>query len=137
QAEAAELHERLERQILEARLELARDAWRARCLELKSAEERVGEARRARAGVEAQLQSTVTRRGLAERALGERTERHDALARSAYDARSARERLALRAEQVGTSGAARATPIERGEQELAAQDDPSTHSARATPGTRA
>src|SRR2546421_11567829 len=57
QAEAAELHERLERQILEARLELARDAWRARCLELKSAEERVGEARRARAGVEAQLQS--------------------------------------------------------------------------------
>src|SRR4030081_3465432 len=49
QAEAAELHERLERQILEARLELARDGWRARGLELHTAEERVSEARRVRA----------------------------------------------------------------------------------------
>jgi chromosome segregation protein len=120
QAEAAELHERLERQILEARLELARDAWRARGIELQSAEGRVAEARRARAEVEAQLQSTISRRGLAERALGERTERHDALARSAYDARSARERLGLRAEQVSTSAGALARRIERVEQELGA-----------------
>jgi chromosome segregation protein len=120
QAEAAELHERLERQILEARLELARDAWRARGLELLLAEERVSEARGARAVLEARLQATIDRRGAAERALAERTERHDALARRAYDARSARERLGLRAEQVSTSAAALARRIERVEQELAA-----------------
>jgi chromosome segregation protein len=120
QAEAAELHKRLERQILEARLELARDAWRARGLELQTAEERVSEARGARAEVEAQLQATIGRRGLAERALGERTERHDALARSAYDARSARERLGLRAEQVSMSAASLARRVERVAQELGA-----------------
>jgi chromosome segregation protein len=119
QSEAAELHERLERQILEARLELARDAWRARGVELQSAEGRVSEARRARALLEAQLQSTIDRRGLAERALGERTERHDALAGRAYDARSARERLGLRAEQASTAAATLARRIERVAQELA------------------
>ena len=120
QAEAAELHERLERQILEARLELAREGWRARGVELRAAEERVSDARSARAEVEGRLQETIDRRAVAERALAERTERHDALARRAYDARSARERLALRAEQVGTSTASLARRIERVEQELAA-----------------
>jgi chromosome segregation protein len=120
QAEAAELHERLERQILEARLELARDAWRGRSAELAAAEERAGEARHARAELEAKLTATVERRGIAERALAERTERHDALARSAYDARSARERLQLRAEQVAGSAAALVRRVERVERELAA-----------------
>ena len=40
QAEAAELHERLERQMLEARWELAREALRARGMELEGAEAR-------------------------------------------------------------------------------------------------
>jgi chromosome segregation protein len=120
QAEAAELHERLERQILEARLELARDAWRARGVELTGAEERVADARRARAALEAELAAMVERRAVAERALAERTERHDALARSAYDARSARERLQLRAEQVQGSAAALLRRIEGLERELAA-----------------
>jgi chromosome segregation protein len=133
QAEAAELHERLERQILEARLELARDAWRARGLELHGAEERVGEARRARAEVEAQLQSTIARRGLAERALGERTERHDALARSAYDARSARERLGLRAEQAGASAAALERRIEHVQHELGALEDATAQTGDGAP----
>ncbi len=44
QAEAAQLHGRLERQLLEARLELARDASRARALELAQAEARVADA---------------------------------------------------------------------------------------------
>src|SRR6202035_1159640 len=48
QAEAAEWHERLERQVLEARLELARDASRARAIELRAAEARAAEAREAR-----------------------------------------------------------------------------------------
>ena len=103
QAEAAELHERLERQMLEARLELARDGSRTRASELRAAEAQVSEARAARSELDARLQSVIDRRGLAESALAERTERHDALARRAYDARSARERLTLRAEQVSAS----------------------------------
>ncbi|HEX7610182.1 MAG TPA: AAA family ATPase, partial [Solirubrobacteraceae bacterium] len=55
QAEAAELHERLERQILQARLELARDAARARGVELGRAEELVARARSERDRIEALL----------------------------------------------------------------------------------
>jgi chromosome segregation protein len=103
QAEAAELHERLERQMLEARLELARDSSRVRAVELEGAEELVSKARAARAEVDGNLQAMIDRRGLAERALAERAERHDALARRAYDSRSARERLELRGEQARAS----------------------------------
>src|SRR3984893_17737117 len=66
QAEAAELHERLERQMLEARLELARDPSRTRAAELEEAEGRVSEARAARAEVDGKLQAMIDRRGLAE-----------------------------------------------------------------------
>src|SRR5271167_486875 len=62
QAEAAELHERLERQILQARLELAREDFRACQLELEGAEARVGETRTARAEIEHRLQETIDRR---------------------------------------------------------------------------
>jgi len=100
QAEAAELHQRLERQTLEARWELARDASRTRAVELRQAEALVSEAREARTAAESQLQTTIQRRGVAEQALQERAARHDVLARGVYDARSARDRLQLRAEQV-------------------------------------
>jgi chromosome segregation protein len=120
QAEAAELHERLEQQILQARWELARDLSRVRRAELESAEKQVAEARQARATIERGLQETVDRRGSAERALAARTERHDALSRGAYDARSARERLGLRAEQIAANSQALARRIERVELELAA-----------------
>jgi chromosome segregation protein len=118
QAEAAELHERLERQILQARLELAREDFRACQLELEGAEARVGQTRAARAEIERRLQQTIDRRGAAERALAERAARHDTLSRLLYDARSAHERLALRAEQVGSSTQTLARRIERTEQEL-------------------
>jgi chromosome segregation protein len=120
QAEAAELHERLEQQILQARWELATDAVRARRVELEGAEARVGEARVQRSEIEGRLQETIDRRGVAERALAERAERHDALSRVLYDSRSARERLALRAEQVGASAQTLARRIERVELELQA-----------------
>ena len=120
QAEAAELHARLERQVLEARWELARETLRTRGMELDGAEAQVQEARTARAEIEERLQAVVQRRGKAERALAERAERHDALARRAYDARSARERLELRAEQAGASARALARRIERVELELSA-----------------
>jgi chromosome segregation protein len=99
QAEAAELHERLERQMLEARLELAREAVRARRIELELAQAQAQSARGARTEIEARLQATIERRSVAERALAERSERHDVLARRAYDVRSARERVAMRHEQ--------------------------------------
>jgi chromosome segregation protein len=119
QAEAAELHERLERQILQARLELARDTLRTRRLELQEAEAGVAEARGARETIESRLQATIERRGQAELALSERSERHDALSRRVYEARSARERLGLRSEQVEAGARTLQRRIERLEEELA------------------
>src|SRR6202044_1046448 len=87
QAEAAELHERLEHQMLQARFELAREAVRARQVQLVEAEEGVQAARAAREQIESRLRTVVERRGRAEGALAERTERHDALARRVYEER--------------------------------------------------
>ncbi len=120
QAEAAELHERLEHQILQARWELARDTARARRLELHGAQALVEQARVERAEIERRLQQTIERRGIAERALSERAERHDALAGLLYGARSAKERLGLRAEQVGAITQALERRGERIERELQA-----------------
>jgi chromosome segregation protein len=119
QAEAAELHERLERQTLEARWALAREAVRARRLELTQAESSAQQARGARSEIEARLQAVVARRGQAERALSERAEQHDALARRTYDARSARERLQLRHEQASAASQALVERAARIERELA------------------
>jgi chromosome segregation protein len=118
QAEAAELHDRLERQILEARLELAREATRTRRVELEGAEGAVAQARSARSEIESELQQTIDRRGAAERALSERAERHDLLSRRVYEGRSGRERLALRGEQVGSGVQALERRIARLELEL-------------------
>jgi chromosome segregation protein len=120
QAEAAELHERLERQMLQARWELARDAAAACELELAAAERQAGEARSARTKVEAELEQIVQRRGEAERALSERAERHDELSRLLYAGRSAHERLLLRGEQVTAGGEALMRRIGRLEAELSA-----------------
>ncbi len=118
QAEAAELHERLERQMLEARLELAREAVRARRVELTQAQAQAQAARAARAEIEASLQAVVERRGVAELALAERTERHDALARRAFDVRSARERMEMRHEQARAACERLAGRLARVEREL-------------------
>jgi chromosome segregation protein len=122
QAEAAELHERLERQTLEARWELAKDAAAVSHVELAAAEASVGEARSAREQIEAKLQETVDRRGRAERALSERAERHDELSRLLYAGRSAHERLGLRGEQVAAGAQTLARRIERLQAELAELD---------------
>ncbi len=124
QAEAAELHERLERQMLQARWELAREALRSSGEELAGAETSVAEARAARTQIEERLQAMVARRGQAERALAERAERHDAAAKRVYEARSARERLGLREEQAGASAQALRRRIERVERELSELGQP-------------
>jgi chromosome segregation protein len=103
QAEAAQLHERLERQLLQARWTLACETLRVRGAELGEAQAQVREARERRERTESELQAIVERRGAAESALAQRTERHDALSRRAYEIRSARERLQLRGEQAQAS----------------------------------
>jgi chromosome segregation protein len=135
QAEAAELHERLEHQILEARWDIARDVVRARRIGLAAAERQVAETRATRTEIEAGLQEVGERRGEAERALSERAERHDALSRRVYEARSANERLGLRAEQVGADGERLARRIERAEAELAELTRAGEPAGEAEPGT--
>src|SRR5215216_1238444 len=73
QAEAAELHERLERQTLEARLELSRDAARATRRTLAEAEARVEAARADRDEAEGLLAEVARRREQAEEAFAAQT----------------------------------------------------------------
>jgi chromosome segregation protein len=124
QAESAELHERLERQLYEARWTLAREAVRVSGLDLSQAETAVAEARAERACTEAELQAISERRALAEAALAERTERHDALSRRIYEMRSARERIQLRGEQAQASLLTVRERAARIETELASLDLP-------------
>jgi chromosome segregation protein len=119
QAEAAELHERLERQILQARWELASDTVRARRIELAGAQEGVAAVRDARGQVEAELERVARERAAAESALSERSERHDTLSRRVFVTGSARDRLQLRAEHVAAESERLARRIERAAQELA------------------
>jgi chromosome segregation protein len=120
QAEAAELHERLERQSLEARLELAREAVRFTREQLLDAEDGVRAARAAREQIDSRLRQIVERRTAAETAMAERTERHDALSARAYAARSARERLQMRGEQAEATAATLSSRAKRIEIELGA-----------------
>jgi chromosome segregation protein len=99
QAEAAELHARLERQSVEARWELVRDVARGRRAELLTAEEAAAAARAGRDEVQAQLTEVAARRGEVERAMAARTEQREAFAQRVYAARSARERVELRLER--------------------------------------
>jgi chromosome segregation protein len=100
QAEAAELHERLERQTLEARFALARDAARAARLALGEAEERARAARSERDDAERLLGEVARRREGAEEAFAAQTRDRERLQARLYAARSASDRIALRLERV-------------------------------------
>jgi chromosome segregation protein len=119
QAEAAELHERIERQSLESRWELARELVRARGEQLAGAERDATAARAARDEVDAALQAVAQRRELAEQTLAQRSERHDALARLVFSARTAHERSGLRLEQTRSLSAELEQRAARRRQELA------------------
>jgi chromosome segregation protein len=99
QAEAAELHERLERQTVEAKWELAREVVRARRTEMASAVEAVTSSRAAREEAQGELREVAARRQLAEEALAKRSEQREALARRVERARSAADRIELRLER--------------------------------------
>jgi chromosome segregation protein len=118
QAEAAELHQRLQHQMLEARLGLACESTRAKRGQLQQAEAQVKAARDAQTEIQAQLETVIERRGEAERALAQRAEHRDALSRRLYGARSAKERMQMRCEQVERAGQALAARVEQGQAEL-------------------
>ena len=98
QAEAAELHERLERQTDEARWTLAGEEARGAREELGTAMEQVRATREAYGAIEAELGRLRAAREQAERALAARAADREALADRAYAARSACERIELRLE---------------------------------------
>ncbi|MCU0258611.1 MAG: AAA family ATPase, partial [Solirubrobacteraceae bacterium] len=112
QAEAAELHERLERQTTEARWELVRDLVRERRAALETALNAAAQARSAREAAEARLAEVAARRERAEAALAEQSERREAIARRAERARTAADRIELRLERTRETAA---DVAERGE----------------------
>ena len=118
QAEAAELHERLERQSLEARLELVRDAARAARTELQAAESAAIAARERRDGVERRLAGVGRRREAAEEKLARQARAREALQARAFAARSAAERIALRLERAREEARTAAEGVERRERRL-------------------
>jgi chromosome segregation protein len=120
QAEAAELHARLERQTAEARWELARDTVRARRVDLSAAAAAAAEARAARDEAQASLAAVTARRQEAEEALQRRTEQREALARRVFAARSAAERVELRLERARETAESIAERAERRTAQLAA-----------------
>ena len=100
QAEAAELHARIERQTLEARWELSRDDLRRHQSELQTAEEAAARARAEREQVERELTAVAGRREAAEEALARRSAHREELSRRCFLAQSAGERISYRAEAV-------------------------------------
>ncbi len=126
QAEAAELHARLERQSLEARWELGRDALRASRLELEQAEAAAVAARARSAEAEQALAAVARRREAAEEALQLRSEQREALSERAYGARSAGERVGMRLEAARGTVASLGERILRHEAELQALRDQAT-----------
>jgi chromosome segregation protein len=119
QAEAAELHERLERQTLEARWAITREDLRVRRERLAEGEATVAGVRATRAALEGQIEQVAAQREQAEQALAQRSERHDAIAGRAFAARSARERIAMRLEQAHALASTLQTRGQRREAELA------------------
>ncbi len=135
QAEAAELHERLYRQTLEARWELSRDDVRARRAEVAAAGHAAASARAARVGLERQLEDVGGRRRGAEEALAARSSLREELSRRSFTAQSASDRVGYRAEAVRASGVSVAERLERSRERLeqlgaaAAADQPDPDAA--------
>ena len=99
QAEAAELHARLERQSLEARLELARDAAGAAARELEAAEGAAQAAGAERDEAERLLAAIAARREEVEEAFAAASRHREALAGRVFAARSAHDRIGMRQER--------------------------------------
>jgi chromosome segregation protein len=101
QAEAAELHARLERQSLEARLALLADDLRAVRADLAQAEDAAGSARARRDEVDGRLMEVAHDREETERRFAERGRQRELLAGRVFAARAAVDRISLRVESAG------------------------------------
>jgi len=99
QAEAAELHARLERGVLEAQLELVREDGRAAEAERAAAEEATAAARAERDEADRGLGEVGRRREAAELAFAEHARAREELSGRVHAARSAQERIGLRGER--------------------------------------
>jgi chromosome segregation protein len=100
QAEAAELHERIERQTNEARHALARHDAREARIALAAAEERARAARGERDGAERLLAEVARRREQAEEAFAAQSRDRERIQSRLFGARSAADRIAMRLERV-------------------------------------
>ncbi len=118
QAEAAELHARLERQTLEARWELGRERLRGQLAALEQAEREVSSERERRAELEHRSQAVAAQREQAEQALAGRSIRREELSRRCFSASSAGERIDYRAEAVGAAASSLQTRLERRQGQL-------------------
>src|SRR5262245_186632 len=118
QAEAAELHERLERQTLEARLELIRDDSRAARAELAAAEQRAQAARAERDETERLLSEVARRREEAEEAFARQSRERELLQSRLFAARSAAERIGMRLERAREQASSAAERRERRSRQL-------------------
>ncbi|HEX3277256.1 MAG TPA: AAA family ATPase [Thermoleophilaceae bacterium] len=118
QAEAAELHERLERQTFEARYALSRDAARSARAELAAAEERARAARSERDEAERLLGEVAKRREQAEQAFAAQTRERERIQAALFAARSAAERISMRLERVREQAQAAVERRARREHEL-------------------
>ena len=103
QAEAAELHARLERQSLEARWEISRDDLLTRGEAMEQARERAAQVRARRQEAEGRLEAVGKRRETAEDALSRRSAEREELSRRSFAAQSAAERVGYRAEAIRTA----------------------------------
>ena len=113
QAEAAELHARLERQSLEIRWELSRDDLRGQTATLAAAQAGADEVRAARERLTSELRAVARRREAAEQALATRSQQREELSRRAHRAQAAAERISDRAESAGGAAASIRTRASR------------------------
>jgi chromosome segregation protein len=118
QAEAAELHARLERQSLEARWELARDDARSQRAQMAEAESAAGRARSQLTALERELSSVAKRREAAETALAQRSAQREELSRRCFAARGAGERVGYRAEAARAAVLSTEDRVTRGREAL-------------------
>jgi chromosome segregation protein len=119
QAEAAELHQRLERQSLEAARELAGDDLRAARADLAEAERAAATARAERDQAEALLAEVAQRREAAEEAFAEHSRAREQLSSSLFAARAAADGIGLRAERAREAAQAAAADAARDERDAA------------------
>ena len=119
QAEAAELHARLERQSLEARAELLGDDLRAVRTDLGEAERKAADARGQRDGVESRLMEVAQAREATERRFAEHGRERELLSGRVFGARTAVDRISLRVESAAASAESLRDRIERASRLLA------------------